>query len=220
MCHCGTNIAGVVDVERVAAEAAKLPHVVFATTNKYTCSEPGQAAMKAAIEEHQLDRLVICSCSPRMHEATFRKMLKDTRINPYMLEVANIREQCAWVHTDKEAATEKAIDLMRMAVAKVERNEPLFTSTIPIHKKCLVIGGGIAGIQAALDVADAGYQVTIVEREPSIGGHMVMLDKTFLHPGLLRLHLHPQDGGCRPAPQHHPHDLLRGGRRGGLCGQL
>ncbi len=179
VCHCGTNIAGVVDVERVAAEAAKLPHVVFATTNKYTCSEPGQAAMKAAIEEHQLDRLVICSCSPRMHEATFRKMLKDTRINPYMLEVANIREQCAWVHTDKEAATEKAIDLMRMAVAKVERNEPLFTSTIPIHKKCLVIGGGIAGIQAALDVADAGYQVTIVEREPSIGGHMVMLDKTF-----------------------------------------
>ena len=135
--------------------------------------------MKAAIEEHQLDRLVICSCSPRMHEATFRKMLKDTRINPYMLEVANIREQCSWVHTDREEATAKAIDLMRMAVAKVEQNKPLFTSTIPIHKKCLVIGGGIAGIQAALDVADAGYQVTIVEREPSIGGHMVMLDKTF-----------------------------------------
>lgn len=179
VCHCGTNIAGTVDVEKVAGEMAKIPSVVHSTTYKYMCSEPGQQMVKDAIIEHNLDRIVICSCSPRMHELTFRKMLKGTTINPYMLEIANIREQCSWVHTDIEKATEKAVSLARMAVAKVENNAPLFSSTIPIHKKALVIGGGIAGIQAALDIADAGYDVTIVEKEPSIGGHMAMLDKTF-----------------------------------------
>lgn len=179
ICHCGSNIASVVDVERVAKEAANMPGVAFATDYKYMCSEPGQAMIKEAIKEHNLDRIVIASCSPRMHELTFRKMLKGTSINPYMLEIANIREQCAWVHTDKEAATEKAITLVRMAVAKVENNKPLSSSNIPITKRALVIGGGIAGIQAALDIADAGFDVTIVEKEPSIGGHMVMLDKTF-----------------------------------------
>lgn len=179
VCHCGTNIAGIVDVERVAAAAREIAGVRFATSYKYMCSEQGQQMIKDAIAEHQLDRIVIASCSPRMHENTFRKMLKDTPINPYMLEIANIREQCAWVHTDKEAATEKAIDLVRMAVAKIQKNRPLHTSSIPIHKKALVIGAGIAGIQAALDIADAGYEVTLLERESSIGGHMVMLDKTF-----------------------------------------
>jgi len=179
ICHCGTNIAGTVDVEKVAEEAARFPGVVYSTTYKYMCSEPGQQMIKSAIEEHGLDRIVIGSCSPRMHEATFRKMLKGTKINPYMLEIANLREQCSWVHTDKEKATEKATDLVRMATAKVLRNELLSPSTIPISKKALVIGGGIAGIQAALDIADAGHEVVIVEKEPSIGGHMVMLDKTF-----------------------------------------
>ncbi len=179
VCHCGTNIAGMVDVEKVAEESAKVPGVVHSVTYKYMCSEPGQQMVKDAIEEQNLDRVVICSCSPRMHELTFRKMLKGTKINPYMLEIANIREQCSWVHTDKEKATEKAVDLTRMAIEKVKRDAPLFTSTIPINKKALVIGGGIAGIQAALDIGDAGYDVTIVEKEPSIGGHMVMLDKTF-----------------------------------------
>lgn len=179
ICHCGSNIASVVDVEKVAEAARSMPDVVFAVTNKYTCSQTGQDMIKEAIEEHRLDRIVIGSCSPRMHEATFRKMLASTRINPYMLEVANLREQCSWVHTDREKATQKAIDLVRMSVAKAARNFPLFTSTIPVNKKALVIGGGIAGVQAALDIADAGYQVTIVEREPSIGGKMVMLDKTF-----------------------------------------
>lgn len=179
VCHCGTNIAGTVDVARVAEAMKKEPGVVFSTDYKYMCSEPGQQMVKDMIKEHNLDRIVICSCTPRMHENTFRKMLKDTEVNPYMLEIANIREQCSWVHTDKEKATEKAIALARMAVAKVGRDFPLFTSTIPIHKKALVIGGGIAGIQAALDIADAGYQVTLLEREPSIGGRMVMLDKTF-----------------------------------------
>jgi len=179
ICHCGTNIAGALDVERVADAARRLSGVRFATTYKYMCSEQGQQMIKDAIVEHELDRIVIASCSPRMHEATFRKMLKGTSINPYMLEIANIREQCAWVHTDREAATEKAIDLVRMAVAKIQKNKPLFTSTIPVHKKALVIGAGIAGIQAALDIADAGYEVTLLEKESSIGGHMVMLDKTF-----------------------------------------
>ena len=179
VCHCGTNIAGTVDVARVAKAMESEPNVVYATDYKYMCSEPGQAMVKEKIEEYNLDRIVICSCTPRMHENTFRKMLSGTKINPYMLEIANLREQCSWVHTDKEKATEKAIALARMAVAKVGRNKPLHTSTIPIHKKALVIGGGIAGIQCALDIADAGYKVTLLDREPSIGGRMVMLDKTF-----------------------------------------
>ena len=179
VCHCGTNIASVVEVERLAKEAESFPGVAYSATYKYLCSEPGQQIMKTAIEEHNLDRIVIASCTPRMHEVTFRKMLLGTKVNPYMLEIANIREQCSWVHTDKELATGKALDLVRMAVAKVDKNEPLYPSMIGITKRALVIGGGIAGIQTALDIADAGIDVTIVEREPSIGGHMVMLDKTF-----------------------------------------
>lgn len=180
VCHCGTNIAATVDVEAVASAARIMPNVAYATTNKYTCSDPGQQAIVDAIEEYNLDRIVIASCSPRMHEQTFRKMLAEkTNINPYLLEIANIREQCSWVHKDKELSTPKAIDLVAMAVAKVDTNHELYTSTIPVNKRVLVVGGGIAGIQAAIDVADAGFPVTLVEREPSIGGKMVKLDKTF-----------------------------------------
>lgn len=179
LCHCGSNIAATIDIAQVAEEARSFPNVVFVDENKYTCSEPGQQSVKDAIEEHNLDRIVIGSCSPRMHELTFRKMLTETSVNPYMLEIANIREQCSWVHKEKEIGTPKAVDLVRMAAAKVDRNVPLFTSEIPITKRALIIGGGIAGIQAALDIADAGYPVTLVEKEPSIGGKMVMLDKTF-----------------------------------------
>lgn len=180
VCHCGTNIAATVDVEAVADAARIMPNVVHAVTNKYTCSDPGQQAIVDAIEEHNLDRIVIASCSPRMHEQTFRKMLAEkTSINPYLLEIANIREQCSWVHKDKAISTPKAIDLVAMAVAKVDTNKSLFTSTIPVNKRALVVGAGIAGIQAALDIADAGYPVTLVERNPSIGGNMVKLDKTF-----------------------------------------
>lgn len=179
LCHCGSNIAGTVDIAAVAEAAKDFPNVVFVDDNKYTCSEPGQLSVKNAIEEHNLDRIVIGSCSPRMHEQTFRKMLLETSVNPYMMEIANLREQCSWVHKNKEEGTPKAIDLVRMAAAKVDRNIPLFTSEIPITKRALVVGGGIAGIQAALDIADAGYPVTLVEKEPSIGGKMVMLDKTF-----------------------------------------
>jgi heterodisulfide reductase subunit A len=179
ICHCGSNIAGTVDVAAVVEAARALPNVVFASDNKYTCSDPGQQSIKDAILAHNIDRVVIASCSPRMHELTFRKMLKDTSVNPYLLEIANIREQCSWVHKDKSVGTAKAIDLVKMATAKVGRDTPLYTTTIPVHKRALVIGGGIAGMQAALDIADAGYQVTIVEKEPSLGGKMVMLDKTF-----------------------------------------
>lgn len=180
VCHCGTNIAATVDVEAVADAARIMPNVAFATTNKYTCSDPGQQAIVEAIEEHNLDRIVIASCSPRMHEETFRKMLAEkTNINPYLLEIANIREQCSWVHKDKAISTPKAIDLVAMAVAKVDTNKNLYTSTIGVNKRALVVGGGIAGIQAAIDIADAGYPVTLVEQKPSIGGNMVKLDKTF-----------------------------------------
>ena len=179
VCHCGTNIAATVDVEKVAEAAKTMPNVVLAMDYKYMCSEPGQAVIKEAIEKHNLNRIVVASCTPRMHEPTFRKTLASAGMNPYLFEMANLREQCSWVHTDKEKATEKAIDLVRMAVAKVAKNYELFPSTIPINKRALVIGGGIAGMQAALDIADSGYQVTLVEREPTIGGKMAMLDKTF-----------------------------------------
>jgi heterodisulfide reductase subunit A len=179
VCHCGTNISATVDVERVAEVAKAMPNVVFTMDYKYMCSEPGQGVIRDAIIKHNLNRIVVASCSPRMHEPTFRKTLASAGLNPYLLEMANLREQCSWVHNDKAKATEKAIDLVRMAVAKVSKNCELFTSTIPITKRALVIGGGIAGMQAALDIADAGYQVTLVEREATIGGKMAMLDKTF-----------------------------------------
>ncbi|MCL2110985.1 MAG: CoB--CoM heterodisulfide reductase iron-sulfur subunit A family protein [Clostridiales bacterium] len=179
ICHCGTNIAGALDVHKVVDASRALPGVAYAADYKYLCSEPGQQLILDAIKEHGLKRIVIASCSPRMHEITFRKMLKKSNINEYLLEIANIREQASWVHTDFDKATEKAIDLVRMAVAKVGKSEPLKAQAIPITKRALVIGGGIAGIQAALDIADAGHEVVLVERECSIGGRMVMLDKTF-----------------------------------------
>jgi heterodisulfide reductase subunit A len=180
ICHCGTNIAAAVDCEKVAQNAQDFPGVAFSTDYKYMCAEPGQDLIKKAILEHRLDRIVVASCSPRMHEPTFRKCLERAGLNPYLLEMANIREHCAWVHPDdKERATLKATELVRMAVAKVMQNEPLDKSTIPITKRALVIGGGIAGIQAALDIANAGHMVDIVEKEPSIGGRMAQIDKTF-----------------------------------------
>jgi len=179
VCWCGSNIAKTVDVEKVAEAASRFPSVVYSTHYKYMCSEPGQNLIKQAIEEHKLDRVVVASCSPRLHEPTFQRCISEAGLNPYMLEMANIREHCSWVHDDKEAATRKAIDLTAMAVAKAARDEPLFQQEIPITKRALVIGGGVAGIQAALDIADAGYPVTLVERTPSIGGRMAQYDKTF-----------------------------------------
>lgn len=180
VCRCGTNIAGTVDVDAVAQAASLMPNVVYVDTNKYTCSDPGQASIAEAINENNLDHVVIASCSPRMHEALFRKLLAEkTNVNPYQLEIANIREQCSWVHKDKAIGTPKAIELVAMAVAKVDSNVDLHTTQIPVTRRALVIGAGIAGIQAALDIADAGFPVTLVDRETTIGGKMPMLDKTF-----------------------------------------
>lgn len=179
VCWCGSNIAGTVDVNAVAEAAAAMPNVVYVEQNKYTCSEPGQDSIRRAIAEHRLDRVVVAACSPRMHEATFRRTLAAAGLNPFLLEIANIREHCSWVHPSKEQGTPKAVDIVRRAVTKVVRNAPLEKSRIGVEKRALVIGGGIAGIQAALDIADAGYRVTIVEKEPSIGGRMAQLDKTF-----------------------------------------
>ncbi len=180
ICHCGTNIAGTVDIAEVMAAAQKMPQVVFVDDNKYTCSEPGQASIRDAIIANRLNRVVIGSCSPRMHEMTFRRTVAAAGLNPYLLEVANLREHCSWVHSgDSRGATAKAIELVRMAVAKVSRAEALWPKEIGLTKRALVIGGGVAGIQAALDIADAGYEVILLEREPSIGGHMAQLDKTF-----------------------------------------
>jgi heterodisulfide reductase subunit A len=179
VCWCGSNIAKTVDVERVAAEAGELPGVVHATHYKYMCSQPGQALVRQAIAEQRLDRVVVAACSPRLHEPTFRKCIAQAGLNPFMAEMANIREHCSWVHADRRVATGKALDLTRMAVARIRRNEPLAQTEIALTKQALVVGGGIAGIQAALDIAEAGYQVTLVERSPSIGGRMAQYDKTF-----------------------------------------
>ena len=179
VCWCGSNIAATVDVEQVSQTLAKEPGVVFATNYQYMCSQAGQEMIQNAIREYHLTGVVICSCSPRMHEATFRKTCEKAGINPYMVEIANIREQCSWIHKDKETATEKAIILGRAAIAKVHLNAPLTAGESPVTKRALVIGGGIAGIQTALDIAEAGYPVDIVEKQPTIGGKMTQIDKTF-----------------------------------------
>ena len=179
VCWCGSNIAATVDVKRVAEAVRTEPGVVFSTDYQYMCSENGQALIRQAIHEHGLTGVVVCSCSPRMHEATFRKTATLAGINPYMVEIANIREQCSWIHKDMPEGTEKAVILARAAIAKVNLNAPLTAGTSPVTKRALVIGGGIAGIQTALDVADAGYEVDIVEKAPTIGGRMAQLDKTF-----------------------------------------
>ena len=179
VCWCGSNIAGTVDVKAVAEALKSEPGVVFSTEYQYMCSQAGQDMIKEAVKEHNLTGIVVCSCSPRMHEATFRKTAAAAGINPYMVEIANIREQCSWVHKDIPTGTEKAIILGKAAVAKVNLNTPLTPGESPVTKRALVIGGGIAGIQTALDIADAGFPVDIVETKPTIGGKMAQLDKTF-----------------------------------------
>jgi len=179
ICHCGNNIAGTVEVAKVAEEARKMPGVAFATTYMYTCSEPGQEEIKAAIAREKLDRVVVAACSPRMHELTFRRTVEKAGLNRYFFEMANIREHCSWIGEDKELNTNKAIEAVKIAVEKVKQNKPLFPSRFKINKRVLVIGGGVAGMQAALDCADGGLEVVLVEKSPSLGGMMARLDKTF-----------------------------------------
>ncbi len=179
VCHCGENIGRTVSCEQVAKELGELPGVAHSVAYKYMCSDPGQLLVKQAIAEKKLDGVVVAACSPRMHEKTFRKACARAGLNPYLAEMANIREQCSWIHEDIPRATEKAIALARAIVEKVKRNVPLEPIRIPIERRALVIGGGVAGIQAALDIADGGGEVVLVEKESSIGGHMSQLSETF-----------------------------------------
>ncbi|SMF00113.1 CoB--CoM heterodisulfide reductase iron-sulfur subunit A family protein [Desulfovibrio gilichinskyi] len=179
VCHCGSNIEGTVDTAAVAAAAREFPGVVFATDTMYACSEPGQDGIIEAIKEHHLDGVVVASCTPRMHEPTFRRTLERAGLNRYLFEMANIREHVSWIGKDREANTNKASDLVRMAAAKLLKNRPLYSKQFPVNKRVLIVGGGVAGIQAALDCADGGLEVVLVERETTIGGKMAKLDKTF-----------------------------------------
>jgi len=180
VCECGHNIAGTVDCEAVREHASALPNVVIAQRNRYTCSDPGQQQIKQAIAAHNLNRVVVASCTPRLHEPTFHACLAQAGLNPYLLDIANIREQCSWVHQgDPAGATRKAMDAVTMAVARARHLSSQREVEVPVSRAALVIGGGVAGIQAALDLADAGHQVYLVEKQPSIGGKMAQLDKTF-----------------------------------------
>lgn len=180
VCDCGLNIAGTVDTQAVTEFAKTLPDVVCAIRNRYTCADPGQNEIKNAIREYGLNRVVVASCSPRMHEPTFRRCIFEAGLNPYYLEMANLREHCSWVHgNDPQGATEKAKDLVRSAVARARLLEAQHETLVPVTQRALVIGGGVAGIEAALQLADAGHKVTLVEKQPSIGGIMAQLDKNY-----------------------------------------
>ncbi len=180
VCECGINIAGTVDCDEITEWASTLPDVAFAIKNRYTCAEPGQEEIKHYIREKNLNRVVVASCTPRMHESTFRNCCAETGLNPYLFEMANIREQCSWVHAyDPVAATEKAKDIVKIAVARARYLQAQEELEVPVTSAALVVGAGIAGIQTSLDLADAGYQVYLIEKEPSIGGLMTHINKSF-----------------------------------------
>ena len=179
ICHCGINIAGTVDVKKVAEELAKHPGVVHSEDYVYMCSDPGQNLIEQAIKEKKLDGVVVACCSPNLHETTFRNASKRAGLNSFRCEIANIREQCSWVHKDKPKATQKATKITRSVVEKVLQNESLDALSVPVTRRALVVGGGISGLQAALDIANTGFEVILVERNPSVGGHMIQLSETF-----------------------------------------
>ena len=179
ICDCGANIAGTVDVKAVVDDAAALPGVVLAREYKYVCSEPGQQLILQDIKEQKLERVVVASCSPRMHEPTFQNAVAKAGLNPFYFAMANIREHVSWICKDVPAGTEKAKRLVNATVMRVALQTELFARKEPVTPAAMIVGGGIAGIQAALTIADAGYKVYLVERDPSIGGHMAQLDKTF-----------------------------------------
>jgi heterodisulfide reductase subunit A len=179
ICHCGENIGRTVDCARLTRAASKIRGVAYATDYKYMCSDPGQSMIKKAVAEHGLTSVVVASCSPHMHEKTFRKAASEAGINPFLCEMANIREQCSWVHEKEKLTTQKAFELILLMVERAKRNQPLEPVHVKVTRRALVIGGGVAGIQAALDIADGGHEVVLVEKEPSIGGHMAQLSETF-----------------------------------------
>lgn len=201
ICQCGENIGRTVDCPAVAEAAARFPGVAHSVEYKYMCSDPGQNMIKNAIKEKNLDAVVVGSCSPHMHEKTFRKACADAGLNPFLCDIANLREHCSWVHEDIIDGTKKAIELVRISVERVKHNQPLAPILVPVTKKALVIGGGISGIQAALDIANAGFECILVEKEPSIGGHMSQLSETFptldcsqciLTPRMVEVYQHPK----------------------------
>jgi len=179
ICHCGVNIKDIVDVEKLTEQLADYPGVVHVENYMFFCSDPGQQNIKNTIREKLLDGIVVAACSPTLHEETFQCVMEEMGLNKYQLEIANIREQCSWVHTDRQLATNKAKAIIKVAVEKLKLNESLTPTTSPLTKRTLVIGGGIAGIQTALDIANGGYEVIMVEKKPSIGGHMIQLSETF-----------------------------------------
>ncbi len=179
VCDCGSNIAGMVDTEALREYAETLPHVVLSIRNKYTCADPGQPEIQRSIYEHHLSRVVVASCSPASYESIFRQCIAGAGLNHYLLEMANIREHCSWVTKDPVSATQKAKDIVKVAVARSKWLYPQDEEQIPVTDAALVIGGGVAGIQAALDIADAGHKVYLVEKKPSIGGIMAQLDKVY-----------------------------------------
>lgn len=179
VCECGINIGAVVDVPNVVEFAKTLANVIVAKGSRYTCSESGQETIKQDIRAFDLNRIVVASCSPRMHESTFQATVAEAGLNPYMFQMANIREHVSWISKDTAQATSKAKRLVSASVSRVAWQEPLQARRVPVTDKALIVGGGIAGIQAALTIANAGYKVYLVEREPAIGGFMAHLDKTF-----------------------------------------
>ena len=180
LCHCGTNIAGVLNIKELGEAAARLPGVVTVAANLYSCSEPGQQEVMDVIRQNELEGVVVAGCSPKLHEETFRKCVMEAGINPFLLEMINVREHVTWVHAKEPAqAQEKAVDMLAAAVSRAHLLEPLEYIKVPVHKKAMVIGGGIAGLVAALDLADAGVDTVLVEKGPSVGGKMAQLCKTF-----------------------------------------
>jgi heterodisulfide reductase subunit A len=204
ICHCGINIAATVDIEKVTAFAKTLPHVAIARNYQYMCSDPGQDLIKNDIKNLGVDRVVVAACSPRMHEITYRNAIRSIGLNPYFFEMANIREQCSWVHADKEEATRKAMDLVASAVAKVSLHEALEESEAAVTPRVLVIGGGIAGIQASLDIARSGFEVYLVEKSPTLGGHLLQLDRTFPNLEEMSTILSPKLEEVKKNPLIHP----------------
>ena len=221
ICHCGSNIAGTVDVEEVARWAGKnVQDVVVSRDYKFMCSSLGQSLIEEDIKKEGLTRVVVAACSPHLHEKTFRRACENAGLNPYLLQMTNIREHCSWVHIDKKAATEKTKALVAAAAGRVRHQQPLERMYVKVNPATLVIGGGIAGLQATLELADAGYPVYLVEREPSIGGHMAQFDKTFPTLDCSACILTPKMSEVGPARQGHDAHLLRSGRGERIGGQL
>ena len=179
VCECGLNIARTVNVDYVVSDIKRVPGIILAAKNKYLCSEPGQTFIRETIRQAKLDHIIIAACSPTLHESTFQRLVESMGINPYLCEIANIREQCSWIHHDPQQATQKALHIIKSIITKTRLNTGLTPLQVPLIKKALIIGGGISGIQAALDIANSGYEVILVEKEASLGGHMAQLSETF-----------------------------------------